>query len=133
MVNTTYLTVLSVDPDTAYSASQVKSTQRTLSVCPSNVFITPVLFRSHVLSVLSQDEDKIHKLCSLVSAFLLKDVTMQETVSRCPSIVASRGPPGRAKEGWRGVIIGGFSSKAAVTSCLRTRLKWKSNAFISLM
>lgn len=124
----THLTDLSSDPDTAYCASPLKAAERTLSVCPSNVFITPVLFRSHVLSVLSHDEDRMHISHLPVSLSLEKTVAMYEITSRCPSIVTRSGPPGKQKEGWRGVSNGGWSSKAVMTNCLRKGLKefiWK--------
>ena len=122
-----HLTVLSADPDAAYCALQVRAADKTLSVCPSNVFITPVLLRSHVLRVLSHEEDKMHTSCVPVSRFLVMTVAMQETTSRCPSIVTRRGPPGKLNEGWRGVITGGKSSKAVMTSCFRTDLKSKDD------
>lgn len=129
-----YLTVMSVEPDAAYWPSIVMDTDRTLSVCPSKVFKTPVLAKSQLFSVLSQDDVIICKVTFPVSPSLTEAVEMPEIASRWPFIVTSRGPPGRCCRDLNGISSGAWrSSRAAVTSFSRKGLQIHNTSSINTL
>lgn len=121
-IPTLYLTVISADPDTAWRPSSVKATDRTLSVCPSNVFRTPAVSRSQLLRVLSQDEETMQSVAAAVFSLMTGVAATQEMALRCPFIVTRRGPPGRDCRGCRGVRGDWKSSRAALTKHSRMGL-----------
>ena len=130
LCQTTDRTVLSEDPDTAYCPSVVRATEKTSRVWPSNVFRTPVLVRSQLFRVLSQEDETMQRstwllgLPSTTSRFLMVVTATEETAARWPFIVSRRGPPGRFCSGCTGVRRHSGSFKASERMRSRIGLKF---------
>ena len=121
-----YLTDLSSDPEAAYAPSTERATDKTLSECPSNVLSTPVVAKSQLLSVLSQDE--VTRISEVPCSPSTSTVDIQDTMSLWPSILTRWGPPGMWDSGWSGVRRGAISSKAVITRFCRIGLRKKETA-----
>jgi len=120
-----YLTVVSAEPEATNWPSAVMDTDKTLSVCPSNVLRTPPLSRFQLLRVLSQEDETMLKVCRsfICPPPLTMAALTPEMAPRWPLIVTSRGPPGTRCKDLSGRSKGGLlSSMAAVTTFFKDSL-----------
>ena len=119
---------MSAEPEAVYCPSVVSATERTLSAWPSNVFRTPVVLRSQLFNVLSQEDETMHRPVSPVCLLVSVVTASAEVAARWPFMVRKSGPPGRCCKGMSGMRGDWQSSKAASSRRSSTGLKWSMDS-----